>query len=116
MVELARNRPDRGVATYHVVHHRDVTVADVQRAFRGIFPPFTLVQGQPTRMTELEVEARDHMAVLAPGFRPYLEHHRRYDDSHVRKVLGTPSGTAQIDADYLLSSLRKSPPVPETTR
>ncbi|MEV8443539.1 SDR family oxidoreductase [Actinosynnema sp. NPDC051121] len=117
MVELARVRPVRGVDTYHVVHHRDVTVADFQRAFGETSRTrFTLVQGTPARMTELEAEVRELVTTLMSGFLPYLGHQRRYDDTRVRKVLGRSAGTTQVDTDYLLSGLRTASSPVEATR
>jgi nucleoside-diphosphate-sugar epimerase len=117
MVELAQARRDRGVDTYHVVHHRDVTVTDVQHALRDLSRTrFTLVQEDPVRMTKLEAKLREHMPSMTSGFLPYLAHRRRYDDTHVRKVLGTSAGTTPIGANYLLSGLRDNSRLAEITR
>ena len=118
MVELAGTRPDRGgVDTYHVVHHRDVTVADFQRAFGETSRTrFALVQETPTRMTELEAKARELMTTLMSGFLPYLAHQRRYDDTRVREVLGRSAGTTQVDTGYLLTGLRTGSSPVEVTR
>lgn len=117
IVEPAQARRDRGVDTYHVVHHRDVTMADVQHALRDPSRTrFTLVQEDPVRMTELEAKLREHMPSLTSGFLPYLAHRRRYDDTNVRKVLGTSAGTTPIGAGYLLSGLRDNSRLAEITR
>jgi thioester reductase-like protein len=109
MVRLARHRPSGGVDTYHVVHGHDVPVPVLVEVMRHLAPVrLNLVDSPPADLTLLERYARLH-----PSFAPLLLHHRWFDDTRARAVLGERTQEINVNLEYLLSGLQLPPPTPD---
>ncbi|MDT0609145.1 SDR family oxidoreductase [Streptomyces lancefieldiae] len=106
MVRLADREPSGRVDTYHVVHDHDVPVCAVTELMERLAPlRARLVDRRPDDVSALEASMDFY-----PGITPYLRHHRRYDDTRARTVLGPPRSVTRVDVDYLLSGLRPARP------
>ncbi|MEU3185157.1 SDR family oxidoreductase [Streptomyces sp. NPDC006923] len=102
MVRLASGKPSGQVDTYHVVHDHDVPATTMTAAMEQLAPiRVKLVEKRPLDPSPLET-----VADLYPGFTPYLNHRRRFDDTRVRTLLGPTLSGIRVDLDYLLAGVR----------
>ena len=105
MVRLASHPPSGRVDVYHVVHDHDVANTVLTALLERIAPvKVRLVAKKPDDPGSLEATAH-----LYPGFTPYLNHRRRFDDTRVRNLLGPLTSGIRVDLDYLTAGLGPRP-------
>ncbi|WP_249123986.1 SDR family oxidoreductase [Saccharopolyspora erythraea] len=102
MARLGDHPPSAGVLVHHVVHQRDMLVPDVLAVLERMAPVrLRVVPAAPPDTSPLEAVLQAY-----PVVQRYLRHHRRFDSSGVRALLGERAVAEPIDADYLLAGLR----------
>lgn len=107
MTRLAEHQPSRPVETHHVVHQHDVLAGDLLQAMEHSLPVrFRVVTSGPPDPSPLESAVQNFQ-----GVHRYLRHHRRYDSTGVRALLGDAALAPPIDAEYLRNGTR----IPEET-